>query len=108
VAKVNVICPAPNKLNFNEDVPASTKFRLWGFRFSRRRVWKWEPYVRGAYCIRHQGDDGGSTHFWNVGLIQRDYTAVYPRRLSSSQIRFYHGVESLLVVINSVTLKLYF
>jgi hypothetical protein len=28
VAKVNVICPAPNKLNFNEDVPASTKFRL--------------------------------------------------------------------------------
>jgi hypothetical protein len=27
---------------------------------------------------------GGSAHLWNVGLLQRDYTALYPRRLSSS------------------------
>jgi hypothetical protein len=36
---------------------------------------------RGAYCLRHQGDDGGSTHLRNVGLLQRDYMALYPRRL---------------------------
>jgi hypothetical protein len=30
-------------------------------------------------------DDGSSTHVWNVGLPQRDYTALHPRRLSSSQ-----------------------
>jgi hypothetical protein len=32
----------------------------------------------------HRPVDGGSTHLWNVGLLQRDYTALYPRRLSSS------------------------
>jgi hypothetical protein len=26
-------------------------------------------------------DDGGSTALWNVGLLKRDYTALYPRRL---------------------------
>jgi hypothetical protein len=40
---------------------------------------------RGAYCLLHHGDeDGGSTHLWNVDLLQRDYKALYPRRLSSS------------------------
>jgi hypothetical protein len=28
-----------------------------------------------------------STHAWNVGLLHRDYTALYPRRLSSSKKR---------------------
>jgi hypothetical protein len=42
---------------------------------------------RGMYCLHHHhqsDDDGGSTHLWNVGLLQWDYTAVYPRRLQSS------------------------
>jgi hypothetical protein len=30
-------------------------------------------------------DDGGSMYLWNVGLLQRGYTALYPRRLSSSR-----------------------
>jgi hypothetical protein len=29
-------------------------------------------------------DDGGSRHLLKVGLLQRDYTVLYPRRLSSS------------------------
>jgi hypothetical protein len=29
-------------------------------------------------------DEGRSTHLWNVGLLHRDYTAVYVKRLSSS------------------------
>jgi len=36
---------------------------------------------RGAYCLHHQGDDGGSTHLWNVGQLQLYYTALHPRRL---------------------------
>jgi hypothetical protein len=28
-------------------------------------------------------DDEGSTNFWNVELLQRDYTSVYHRKLSS-------------------------
>jgi hypothetical protein len=32
----------------------------------------------------HHPDDGRSTRVWNVGQLQRDYTALYPRRLSSS------------------------
>jgi hypothetical protein len=44
---------------------------------------------RHADCIQHQGDewrpdDGCSTHVWNIGILQRDYTALYPRRLQSS------------------------
>jgi hypothetical protein len=38
--------------------------------------------LRGAYCLHNQGnhrpDDGGSTHIWNVSLLQRDYTAPHP------------------------------
>jgi hypothetical protein len=42
-----------------------------------------------AYCAHHrfddhQSNDGGSAHLWNVGLLQRDYTALYPRRLAYS------------------------
>jgi hypothetical protein len=43
---------------------------------------------RGAYCLHHQGDDGpddgGSTHLWNVGPLQRNYTALHSRRLYTS------------------------
>jgi hypothetical protein len=28
-----------------------------------------------------RADDGGSTHLWNVGQPQRDYTALHPKRL---------------------------
>jgi len=37
---------------------------------------------RGAYCLHHHPDDGGSMHLQN-GIL-RDHTAQYPRRLSSS------------------------
>jgi hypothetical protein len=36
----------------------------------------------------HWSPDGGSMHLWNVGLLQRDYTEQYPRRLSSSNLYF--------------------
>jgi hypothetical protein len=36
---------------------------------------------RGAYCLHRQGDDGGSMHFWQVGLFHQDYMVLYPRRL---------------------------
>jgi hypothetical protein len=41
-------------------------------------------HFRDAYCFHHQGDDEGSMHLWNVGLLQSDYTALFRRRLSSS------------------------
>jgi hypothetical protein len=39
---------------------------------------------RGVYCFYHCPDKGGSTHLWNVVLLQWDYTVLYARRLSSS------------------------
>jgi len=39
---------------------------------------------RDAYCLHHSGDEG-STHLLKVGILQQDYTALYPRRLSSSR-----------------------
>jgi hypothetical protein len=36
-------------------------------------------------CYLHQGlDDGSGTHLWNVGILQREYTVSYPRKLLSS------------------------
>jgi hypothetical protein len=47
-------------------------------------------YFRGAYCLHYRSsDDGDSTHLWNVCLLQRDYTALYPRKLSSSYSPFW-------------------
>jgi hypothetical protein len=43
-----------------------------------------ERRSRFEYCFHHQPDNGGSTQLWNVGSTQRDHTALYPRRLSSS------------------------
>jgi hypothetical protein len=37
---------------------------------------------KGAYYL-HRPDEGGSMHLRNVGIIQRDYMVMYPRRLSS-------------------------
>jgi hypothetical protein len=37
----------------------------------------------GVYCFCHQGD-GGSTLLCSVTLLHRNYTVLYPRRLSSS------------------------
>jgi hypothetical protein len=43
------------------------------------------PRVTDEYCL-HQDDrpdDGRGKHLWNVGPLQRDYTALYPRQPSS-------------------------
>jgi hypothetical protein len=42
---------------------------------------------RGAYCIIW-AIVGGITHLWNVGLLEGDHTALYPRRLPSSPSEF--------------------
>jgi hypothetical protein len=37
-----------------------------------------------AYYLHHQLDNaGGNRHLWNVGLLHRNYTVLYPRRLTS-------------------------
>jgi len=44
-----------------------------GLLHAPRRLAKVERSFRGAYCLHYQGD----------GLLKRDYTALYPRNLSS-------------------------
>jgi hypothetical protein len=68
-------------------------FLLFLFILKMIVLWYIAPYslagvdrcFRHAYCIHYQGDDrpddGRSMHVWNVDLLQRDYTALYPRRL---------------------------
>jgi hypothetical protein len=36
-------------------------------------------------AMNHRPDDGGSTYLWNVRQLQRDYTALHPRRLWTSR-----------------------
>jgi hypothetical protein len=38
-------------------------------------------------------DDEGSTHLWNVGLVQRDYTVLYPRSLTSWRNLFFRHAQ---------------
>jgi hypothetical protein len=52
------------------------------------RLTEVDQRFRRAYFL-HQGgggddDDGGTTHPRNAGLLQRDYMALYPTKLSSS------------------------
>jgi hypothetical protein len=39
---------------------------------------------RCAHSLQYQGDYGGYTHLWNVGILQQVYTALYSIRLSFS------------------------
>jgi hypothetical protein len=41
---------------------------------------------RGAYYLHHQGDEWWWRQYtpWNVSLLQQDYSAMYPRKLSPS------------------------
>jgi hypothetical protein len=42
-----------------------------------------------AQCsLYHRCNDGDSIHLSNVGILQRDYTALYPRKLSPTHERF--------------------
>jgi hypothetical protein len=51
-------------------------------RLSRRLVWWWQPSgIWRRVVIAHRSDDGSSMHLWNVGIILRDYTAPYLKRL---------------------------
>jgi hypothetical protein len=40
--------------------------------------------LRDTYCLHHHPDDGVSTLPWSVYLLQRDYIALYPKRMSYS------------------------
>jgi hypothetical protein len=41
----------------------------------------------GAYYFHHQDDNAGKNHLWNVGLLQEDYTALYPESCHFHLIR---------------------
>jgi hypothetical protein len=59
---------------------------------ARLVVWGIAPCVlvevdrrfRGTYYLHHHGNVGGSMHLRNVGLLKRDFTDLYFRRLFSS------------------------
>jgi hypothetical protein len=57
---------------------ASLKFRAFWDVAPRSKVedgW----HLRGAYCLyKHRPDSGSSTHLWNVGQLQLDYTVYIP------------------------------
>jgi hypothetical protein len=50
--------------------------------------WKFHLVLHFQQTFRarliHRPEDGGSMHLWNVGILQRDYRTLYPRKLSSS------------------------
>jgi hypothetical protein len=63
---------------------ASMKFTaFWDMALCR--IIEVDRYFRLAYCLHHEGydrpDDGDSKHFWNVGLLLRDYVAPCLRKL---------------------------
>jgi hypothetical protein len=73
---------------------------MWDFKFSRRRVWSSLLGVDRIFRNDNSSpDEGGSTPLWSVGLLQRGYTALYPRRLSSSGIPMLH--QPVLLISHS-------
>jgi hypothetical protein len=58
----------------------------------------WDIVLYSCAGVDNHPDDGRSTHVWNIGLLQRDYTVLCPRRLSSSNSMLWepqssHGFE---------------
>jgi hypothetical protein len=52
---------------------------------------------RPTYCLYHLDDrrnDGGITYLWNVGLLQRDYTALFHRRYIKIRSNFDQNFKS--------------
>jgi hypothetical protein len=47
-------------------------------------------------------DDGSSTHLWNVGKLQRDYTALQPRRLNFilAAVRTWNLTSSMMITVS--------
>jgi hypothetical protein len=52
--------------------------------WSRLKFQRWVMPLSLGWLSLHHHPDGDSTHLRNVSLLQRDYKALYPRRLSSS------------------------
>jgi hypothetical protein len=94
--------------------------KLWYFWFSWRQVWRWQPSGI-QHCVISLKLTDVSEVFTassiisairrpdNRGLFQRDYTALYPRRLSSSIInkcyKNCYQLESSLDRFSSVSIE---
>jgi hypothetical protein len=66
---------------------------------------------RGAYCLHHQGNDGGSKHLSNVGKLLPDYTAQQPRRQPSwrwDSSSYYWVTERRLKHLNELERRLFY
>jgi hypothetical protein len=59
-------------------------------RKTQRKVRQWPSsgIQHRVVCrlMTHRHHDGGRKHLWNVGLLLRDYTALYPGRHRSSEV----------------------
>jgi hypothetical protein len=67
-------------------------------------LWRWQP--SGILCCDYD-DDGVSTHFWNVGVLQRDCTALCRRRVPSSYSPPWEPEISLLTVLGLLRSRLF-
>jgi hypothetical protein len=70
------------KCRFSKSLQIFNLCEIIGFTASMKIVafWDMTPWS----LVEVYPDDGSSTHLWNVGLLLRDYMALYPTRLSSS------------------------
>jgi hypothetical protein len=62
-----------------------------------RAFWDIGPWPTFQRCLHriHRPDDEVSTHLWNVGVLHRDYTAQYSRRLQSSYLKPVLGAQQI-------------
>jgi hypothetical protein len=63
--------------------------RIIGKQYKLLWFWRWAPSGIASRVVSLEKPDvselqGGSPHLWNVGLLQQDYTALYPIRSLSS------------------------
>jgi hypothetical protein len=72
-----LIKPHSTKTHNNTNIKSCVRFQVLTAASMTFRVF-WDVALCSAYCLHH----GSRTQFWNVGLLW-DYTAQYPRRLSS-------------------------
>jgi hypothetical protein len=66
---------------------------VYGMRFSRQGLWRWQ--ASGILSLQ----DAGSVRLWDISLLLRGYTALYPRTLSSTRLLNLNTVNQLIVVM---------
>jgi hypothetical protein len=81
----NLCRPVYSHTPYWQWVSSAVELTVWGRPpFEKLIVWRWQPFGIYRRVVSSADVSEVGTHLWNIGILQRDYMAVYSRRLPYS------------------------